>query len=219
MVMDNPEAPAPHRKSGVHWLDLMVSVCALLTSAVSIFMAYQNSNAMEDLVHANSWPFMQLSSGNSGDAGPDDHTLKFDVSNAGTGPARIYKFEFFVDNHPVSSANPLISIANACCETEYRAVIAGQAHPLDAIGTIQTSRVTTTMLAANQSQPVLGWARSSRNAELWDAMDRARQNGRIVMHACYCSVFDECWDARSGALPERRANMCEQPAPNTSVSN
>lgn len=216
MVMDNPEPPGAHKKSGLHWLDLTVSVCALITSAVSIFMAYQNSNAMEDLVHANSWPFVQLSSGNSADSGPDDHTLAFDLNNAGTGPARIYGFEFTVDDRP---ANSFITMARACCDREYQAVTAGENNPFDAIGMIQTRRITTTMLAANQDTIAMRWQRTPRNAALWDAMDRARQSGRISMHACYCSVFDECWDARSSALPVRRDHICEEPAPNPGVTN
>jgi hypothetical protein len=218
MVMDNPEPSGAHRKSGLHWLDLIVSVCALATSAVSIFMAYQNSNAMEDLVHANSWPFVQLSSGNSGSA-DNDHTLTFDLSNAGTGPARIYGFEFTVDDRPVSPTGSFIAMARACCEREYRQVVAGETNPFDAIGLIQTRRIRTTMLAAGQETIAMRWTRTERNAPLWDAMDQARQAGRVAMHACYCSVFDECWDARSNALPERRTRICEPPPPNASVAN
>src|SRR6185503_6244677 len=140
MVMENPEPPSAHKRSGLHWLDLCVSVCALLTSAVSIFMAYQNSNAMEDLVHANSWPFVQLSSGNSGDALTDDPALVFTLNNAGTGPARIYRFVFLVDDQPVDGANLFNNIARGCCDEAYRATIAGEAQPFDAIGTVQTRR-------------------------------------------------------------------------------
>jgi hypothetical protein len=219
MVMDNPEPPVPHKKSGLHWLDLTVSVCALITSAVSIFMAYQNSNAMEDLVHANSWPFVQLSSGNSASENGYDHTLTFDLNNAGTGPARIYRFQFRVDGQPIHGGNTLVNIARACCEQEYRATIAGEARPFDAIGVVQTQPITTTMLAANANATALRWPRTSRNAALWSAIDHARQSGRITMHACYCSVFDECWDARTNALPQRRTRLCEEPPPNASVSN
>jgi hypothetical protein len=217
MVMDNPEPPGAHKKSGLHWLDLTVSVCALVTSAVSIFMAYQNSNAMEDLVHANSWPFVQLASGNSGDSGPDDHTLAFTLSNAGTGPARIYGFEFTVDDRPMN--NGFVSLAQACCEQEYQTVVAGASNPFEAIGMIQTRRIRTTMLAAGQETIAMRWPRTERNAPLWDAVDRARQSGRISMHACYCSVFDECWDARSNLLPVRRGGVCEEPPPNPGVTN
>src|SRR5690242_5853078 len=150
MVMENPEPPSAHKRSGLHWLDLCVSVCALLTSAVSIFMAYQNSNAMEDLVHANSWPFVQLSSGNSSGTSDDDHTLTFNLNNAGTGPARIYGFEFTVDGRPVSSSGGFLNMARACCAQQYQAIVAGAGNPFDAIGVIQSRRIRTTMLASNE---------------------------------------------------------------------
>ena len=219
MVIDNPDPPSHHKRSGLHWLDLTVSICALITSAVSIFMAYQNSNAMEDLVHANSWPFVQLSSGNSSGTSDDDHTLTFNLNNAGTGPARIYGFEFTVDGRPVSSSGGFINMARACCAHEYQSVVAGAGNPFDAIGVIQSRRIRTTMLASNEETVAMRWSRTARNAPLWDAIDRARQSGRIAMHACYCSVFDECWDARSNALPERRTRVCEAPAPDASVAN
>lgn len=219
MVMENPEAPGPHKKSGVHWLDLTVSICALVTSAVSIFMAYQNSNAMEDLVHANSWPFVQLSSGNASGNGINDHTLSFTLNNAGTGPARIYRFQFLVDDHAIDGANLFTNLARACCEEEYQATVAGADNPFDPIGVIQTRRITTTMLAANEEAPAFRWPRTAQNAALWDAVDQARQTGRIRAHACYCSVFDECWDAYSNALPVRRTNVCEAPPPNPGVAN
>jgi hypothetical protein len=217
MVLENPEPPASHKRSGVHWLDLSVSVCALITSAVSIFMAYQNSNAMEDLVHANSWPFVQLSSGNA--ESDSDQTLVFNLNNAGTGPARIYRFEFVVDDQPIDGANLFVNIARACCESELETTIEDVAQPFDAIGAIQTRRITTTMLAAGEQTPALRWPRTEANAPLWDAVDRARQSGRLATRACYCSVFDECWDARSNMLPVRREQICEAPPPNASVNN
>lgn len=220
MVLDSPDTPsAPNKKSGVSWLDLTVSICALITSGVSIYMARENSSAMEDLVHANSWPFVQLSSGNSASGDVNDHTLTFALNNAGTGPARIYRFQFLVDDEPVDGANLFSNVANACCQQELRATLADVADPIEAVGMVQTSRITTTMLAANAEAVALRWSRTANNAELWDAMDRARQTGRIAVTACYCSVFDECWDARSNSLPTRRTAICEEPPPNPTVTN
>ncbi len=217
MVMENPEPPGQHKKSGLHWLDLVVSICALFTSGVSIFMAYQNSNAMEDLVHANSWPFIQLASGNA--QGSEDQTLVFTAANAGIGPARIYRFEFLVDDRPIDGANLFVNLARACCLTEFNATIAGQEQPFEAIGAVQTRRITTTMLAAREETPIMIWPRTAQNSALWDAMDSARQTGRISMRACYCSVFEECWDAQANALPVSRDQMCVAPPPNASVNN
>src|SRR5262249_51994832 len=68
-MSDAPELPTRPHRSGLPLLDLVISVCALVMSGVSIFMANENSNSMQDLVHANSWPFLQLDSGNTSDDG------------------------------------------------------------------------------------------------------------------------------------------------------
>jgi hypothetical protein len=161
---------------------------------------------------------VQLSSGNSGGS-ENDHTLTFTLNNAGTGPARIYRFEFIVDGRPMPGQDLAANIARACCSAEYQSAVAGVQNPYDVLGVIQTRRITTTMLAANEEATAMRWPRNERNAALWDAIDRARQSGRLSMHACYCSVFDECWDAQSSALPVRRAQVCEEPPPNPGVSN
>src|SRR5690348_8157614 len=88
MTPDAPDPPAA-KPSGHRGLDLLVSIAALITSAVSILMALQNSNSMQDLVHANSWPFVQITSSNTAEDNLT-RTLVFDLKNAGTGPARIY---------------------------------------------------------------------------------------------------------------------------------
>ena len=90
----------PH-KTGHHLFDLVVSTCALLISGISIYMAYHTGHSMEKLVHSNSWPFLQMGSGNAGDDGK--LAIGFSVVNAGTGPARVHTFEFRVDGRPRSS--------------------------------------------------------------------------------------------------------------------
>lgn len=117
-MTDAPDLPGRPRRTGLHLLDMVVSICALFMSGVSIYMANQNSASMEDLVHANSWPFLQIDSGNTSNGG--DHTLDFGLSNAGVGPARIYSAIFLVNGQPVENMNLLVNISERCCASEYR---------------------------------------------------------------------------------------------------
>lgn len=209
-MSDAPELQTRPHRSHLPWLDLVISVCALFMSGVSIFMANENSNSMQDLVHANSWPFLQLDSGNTSDDGLT-HVLEFAVSNAGVGPARIYSSEFLVDGRPVSNRDFFANLARGCCASEYNALVASAPNdPYAAIGSVMSNNVAPKVLAARDNVTALRWTRTERNAALWSAFDQARQHGRITMRTCYCSVFNECWIGESGRLPTPSPRACTE---------
>jgi hypothetical protein len=217
MSFDAPDPPEAKR-SGHHWFDLLISVCALVTSGLSMYVAFNNDQSLERLVHANSWPFLQLASSNSDEN--NAHALNFMVKNAGTGPSRIFAFEFLVDGRPVSNDNVFLNVVQACCASEYQDFRqhVQSADLLERLGGVSTTRIAPDVLAANDNAHVMGWSISDDNRVLWTAMDRARQHGRITMRACYCSVFDECWIAQTNILPVR-VNACHARPPVNAVSN
>lgn len=205
MTIESPEPP--HAKpSGHRWLDFLVGIAALITSAMSIFMALENSHSMQNLVHANSWPFLQISSSNTAEDNVT-RTLVFDLKNAGTGPARIYYVQFLVNGRSVSGRNPLVSIATACCNAEFTP-LASAPNRWDQLGEVITSPLGPSVLAANDRFDALRWQRKDSNAALWDAVDQARQRGDVAVRACYCSVFDECWIAETNTLPQQLSGLC-----------
>ena len=205
----------PH-KTGHNMFDLAVSLCALLISAVSIYMAWHTGHMMEKLVHANSWPFLQLGSSNGG--GDGTLAIGFAVSNAGTGPARIHSFELLVDGKlVVANGKPvrkdvqfsLDALLHGCCSDRLQRdlkVVGGNRDAL--LEPVSTSPVHSRFLAPSAGASALHWPRTESNKALWEAMDEARKNGRIVMRACYCSVFDECWLAETGKFPPESVDSC-----------
>lgn len=210
MELESAEAPHP-KQTGHRWVDLLLTFSAICMSAVSLFLARDNSQAMERLVQANSRPFIQLGSGNATDDG-EAGTLAFSARNAGTGPAQLYSFEFLVDDRPVPMRGWLIqNVASACCGEEW-AETAAQNDVLAAVGPDLTSPVARTFLAPGDEATALRWARTQSNQSLWNAFDRARQEGRITMRACYCSLFDECWIAETNAFPPQPVGSCEDEA-------
>ena len=56
--------------------------------------------------------------------------------------------------------------------------------------------------------PVVRWPRGDGDAALWDYVDEARRNGRIKLRACYCSMFDECWVAKSDDIRPAPVEHC-----------
>lgn len=209
MAVEIPERPLRPRRR-VHWLDMVVSFSALFMSATSIFITYHTSNSMERLVRASSWPFVQLGSGNT-NAGVAE--ISFNIENAGTGPARIHAYAILVDGRPVAQANLFDNIARACCADEYRRTLAmAPDNPWPVIGDVITSPIAPGLLAPNEDGASFSWRRTPQNERLWRAIDQARQQGRITMQACYCSVFDECWEVKNNALPAPREDVCVEGA-------
>lgn len=210
MSLDAPNMPEPPnpRKTGHRWIDLIVAVSALSISLVSILVARDTSQTMEQLAHASFWPFLQLGSGNVTDDGA--HAIAFGVENVGTGPARIHSYEVQVDGRPIPSEGHLLTnILNACCAAEYAAALEANGGSMIAVyGSEVSSPASNRFLAPNDNITAIRWPRTDANRELWTMLDMARQRGRITMSTCYCSVFDECWVARSHAFPPEQVESC-----------
>src|SRR4051812_8369008 len=109
----HPHAHVEHQKTGHRTLDAVVSVCAMITSAVSILLAYHTGHNMERLVHASSWPALQLATGNGSTR--DGLQLDFAVINAGVGPAQIHTLEFLCDGATVAWTQDVEKLLEACC--------------------------------------------------------------------------------------------------------
>lgn len=206
MTLEPTESPEA-RKTGHRWIDLFVAFSALFISALSIFLGQQTGNSMEKLVHANSWPFLELTSGNTD--GQEHSQIALGIENVGTGPAAIHWYEVSVDGAPVAREGHLLSnLLNACCREAFDA--ARERHGGDLPATFDyevSSRVGSRFLAPHGEITAIRWPRTDQNAALWEELDRARQT-RMTMSACYCSVFEECWIARSDSFPPEQVDSC-----------
>jgi hypothetical protein len=199
---DRPEV----RRTGQHTLDMITSVCALMISAVSIYMAWDNGHDMQRLVHANSWPALQLGSGNRHDG---TRQMAFTLENAGIGPARLHTFAFFVDGKKARAEFMLAGIAEACCGEEWTRGLGRNGGDYHAVlGDYGSRPIAQTFLSPKEETTVFRWPRTEDNKVIWDAMDDARQTRRISIRVCYCSVFDECWVADSNWFPPREISAC-----------
>lgn len=199
----NPQDP---KKSAHRWLDLTVALSALLVSVVSIFVGYASNQSMERVARAGAWPFVQLGSGNASNDGRQE--LAFGVTNVGTGPARVYTFQMEVDGRPLPEGHLLTNLLRACCDRAFSAAIARTGSRAAAMGFELSTPVARRFLASSTEVDAERWPRSEQNAAIWDALDHARQAGRIAMSACYCSVFEECWYARSNSFPPQQIRSC-----------
>jgi hypothetical protein len=180
-----------HHAVGHRWIDLALAAGALILSVTSIVIAIQNEHAMQRLVTANSWPYLELSHGNGLDG---TRALHFDVTNAGIGPAMIEKLVVTYEGQPVRDARELLT---RCCGPE-----STWGNPDAEINTV-AARV----LPARETIYFLKVPQQGSNLEVWNRLDAARF--KIRMAVCYSSVFGEHWITTLGEAKARSVKSCD----------
>src|SRR5215469_3447194 len=203
MTPEHETAHVPH-STGHRWVDMALALSAFFVSIVSLALAVQHGNAMDRLVAANSWPFLMYDTDNMDPQGNRRISLK--VENSGVGPARIQTFEVWWQGQPVSTAPELV---RRCCMTDSKASIGpSEARSLDLI----IGQIASKVMPAGHAEAFLSLELKDANADIWHRLDIARL--QLKMRACYCSVFDECWQtdlAQTSAKPVRSCPAARVP--------
>ncbi len=171
---------------------MILGVSAVLISFISLFLAVHNGRAMERLVEANSWPFVQIihSTANP-DGTPHIHV---DLANKGVGPAKIESLEVLFEGKPMNDARQLLNtMLNRATEPP---------HPR-----ILTSDLVHGVLAARETIAFVDFS----PAQDYSPEDYAAiHNGieKVTIMSCYCSVFDECWMADTAQTRPTKVKAC-----------
>ncbi len=195
-VIEDPEAPHHHAKSGMAWLDIGLAIAVLVLSGASLLTAQHTGHTMEQLVaensrlvRANATPVLQFSSGNVGEDGK--RLLTFTVSNVGSGAARIIWFELRDGDVVRPDVVALTGYVPKPDEREFT-----------------TSTVADTYLPAGAERTIIRWPLNGANAVQWQKLDRARFR-TISVAACFCSVLGECWESRLKADLPKPVAACD----------
>jgi hypothetical protein len=191
---------APHaaHHTGRPWLDLTLALCAIFLSILSLAVAIHHGVVMKRLVAANSWPFLTYTTGNEDAQGHRRISLK--IENAGVGPARVETFEVWWQDQPVASPSELLQ---RCCMSSSGSKI----DPADArVMNLGVGIVAPTVMRAGGDQAFLSLDLTEANAPVWHRLDVARL--QVRMRACYCSVFDECWESDLVHTDTRDVKSC-----------
>jgi hypothetical protein len=193
MELDSEVAGHGHRV-GTRWIDLALALAALLVSVSSIMVALQNHRAMQRLVTANSWPYLELIHGN-GDPSDGTPQLHLDVKNVGIGPAMIEKFVVTYAGEPVTGP---VDLLDRCCGPR-----SSWEH-----ANLQINEVTERVLPAREGISFLVVPYRDSNLELFRKLDVERM--KIGMAVCYASVFDEHWITTLGLANARSVKSCNE---------
>ncbi len=214
-MIEPPEVPhhhahhdGPPKQGWAAWIDRVMPLSVLLLSVGSLYVALHTGSAMdklvahnEKLVKAQSTPILQYSNSNY-DLGLKAHQLSFKLENVGTGPARLTWVR-------VSDSRGVYDDFSQWLR---------QLAPPDDLEAIRRAEVITgnldnTVLPAREERTALVWGRPEADTgpqrTLWEAANQAR--GELRVEACYCSVFDECWQGVLGYGLPRSVPSCGTP--------
>ncbi|MFC5742067.1 hypothetical protein [Dyella tabacisoli] len=197
MLLD-VEPPEPH-KTGHHKIDLIIGGSALFLSLVSLAIAVLHGHTMErmanantQLVQANSWPFLQVTTSNEDDNG--ERLIALTVKNAGVGPAKIYSSELRYKGEIIQKWQKFL---DDCCSVPGTSKLSYSSSDNASFGVVR----------AGEAVNILRVAGSDENRLAWNKLNVARDG--VSFKICYCSVFDECWTTNGKTLSPTPVKTCE----------
>jgi hypothetical protein len=193
--MSTPD-PLP-RRSGVHTIDIFVGACALLISAVSLFMAYRSNQVQDRMLEASIWPYLDWDDSNFDEQRRVDQ-VSLGFKNVGVGPARIETFRLSYKGQPLADFKDMVQ---ACCKAETA--------PLKHWNS-QTSGINPAVIPAHDEIRFFAIDKNEQNAALWDKLNQERFN--LEAQVCYCSVLEDCWLFDSSKQTPDKVEKCPVPS-------
>jgi len=182
-------------------IDIAIGVAALAVSAISLWVAIGTEEANRKMVSAATWPLLQLETGNNDDDNKPRITMS--LVNAGVGPARVETLEVIWNGKAYATHGDYLA---ACCgfrEAFYT--------PDNQVQTpVSSAPVSGHALRAGEQRMFLSMPLGKDNIKVWTALDTARF--RTKFRACYCSVFDECWESDLTGVKPTPVAQCKAPA-------
>ena len=109
-------------------------------------------------------------------------------------------FEVWWQGEPVSTAPELL---RRCCMPDAKAPIgSAQARSID----FNIGQIASQVMRPGDTEAFLSLKLEDSTADIWHRLDLARL--QLKMRACYCSVFDECWQTDLVQTNAKRLKSC-----------
>jgi hypothetical protein len=164
---------------------MAVAVAAVFISVVSLAVAILHGRTMERmaeenarLVAANSWPFVQYGAATSTNDGVTKVQMR--VFNLGVGPAKVESAELVWKGVAFRGNRDFME---ACCNFD----------PTSATQ-VDSSVVANYVMPPGAEVRFLEFSQSA-NPAVFAALQHAVFSPDLQLNVCYCSIFDECWQA------------------------
>jgi len=167
----------------------LLSVAGALIAILALFATLRESNEVRRQTAAAVWPYIQVQM-NDFDLG-DTAALSLSFTNTGVGPAKVRSLRMTLDGEPVPDWPGLLTRLDQPADSPYGRDFISQR-----------------VLAPGESVTVF----QTQHPPLVRALQAAIRRPDTVLSMCYCSIFDECWQAESGPVPEDPRPVAACPA-------
>jgi len=189
--------PAP-RRIGHRTFDIVLSLCAISISVISLFVAIEHGRTQHDLLAASAWPFLGALVSDGSDADP---RIEIGVVNSGVGPAKIKSVELFYKDRPVTSG---LDLLRACCGLAADPAQARAQLP----GGMGVGLVDESVLRAGDEVKVLTLSRLPPSPVTEKLAHSLRD---LRFRTCYCSVLDQCFIGDLWTTKTQQVHECAPP--------
>ncbi|MEQ8558588.1 MAG: hypothetical protein RIB03_09760 [Henriciella sp.] len=177
-------------------VEMLLAICAVITSAVAVFIAWDQGRVMRAQQHGAVYPVVQI----EGFVSSNDTTASMGLrlSNSGVGPALIERVDMLKDGEPVDSLAPYIDQFPPGYQQSWSSLIGRAVAPGSEVEPLRV----------DWPREAVSVAERNAAAAAWSELD---------VEICYCSVFNRCWVARglgmgtsmSRAEPVKRCERSE----------
>ncbi|WP_321488384.1 hypothetical protein [uncultured Hyphomonas sp.] len=172
-------------------VEMLIAICAVITSAIAVFIAWDQGRVMRAQQHGSVYPVLQANGYTSTD--PEVREIGVVFRNSGVGPALIESVDVFRGDEHVDS---LISYRDALppgYSLSWTSMVGRAIAPGETLDALRIS-----------------WPVGQMSHAELDAT--AQEWGSLTMKICYCSVFKRCWNVEGLAQnsPAERVKSCER---------
>jgi hypothetical protein len=169
----------------------IIGICAVIVSVVAVAVAAYEARLQREWQRAAVWPHVQLDRSyylTDPNSEPDSRgrTLTLNAENVGVGPAHVRDFHVTVDGKLQATWGDVMR-ALLGTEEEFQY---GQ------------STILGTILPPERKIQLLQLSSQSYSDRLYGEMNR------LDFSACFCSVFDECWQTSYRETQAKKVEHC-----------
>lgn len=156
-------------------VEMLIAVCAVVTSMIAIFVAWDQGRVMRAQQHGAVYPVLQVDGYGRNTA---THTaVGIDIRNSGVGPALIESVTLSVGDGDAEGMLDYLQTLPAGYELSWSGLTGRALAPGETVTPIDLRWATDTF-------DVMQMARVSEDSQNWS------------LEICYCSVFGRCWQTR-----------------------
>lgn len=171
-------------------VEFLVAICALLTSAMAVYMAWDQGSVMRAQQHGMVYPVIQV------DGFVEDRrrttSIGINVRNSGVGPALVESVEFFVNDEKTERFDTYLDSLPGGYEVSYAAISGRALAPGETVTAIAVEW-------PNNAFDRSVISRIQSDSDAWS------------LEICYCSVFDRCWKTTDiGQSRALRTKSCKR---------